>query len=96
LRYEDLDLGYLASGRHFHLSTFFLQSGLRDDAAMREVGLTTSLDTNDDPEDLWDGPITETLKYLDILMPNEREPASWKMNLVLRMQSASLLRWFHC
>jgi sugar/nucleoside kinase (ribokinase family) len=78
LRYEDLDLAYLASGRHFHLSSFFLQSGLRDDvpkllAAMRQAGLTTSLDTNDDPENAWEGPITETLEYLDILMPNERE-----------------------
>jgi sugar/nucleoside kinase (ribokinase family) len=78
LSYEDLDLAYLASGRHFHLSSFFLQSGLRDDvpkllAAMRSAGLTTSLDTNDDPEDLWDGPIAETLAHLDILMPNERE-----------------------
>jgi len=78
LRYEDLDLAYLASGRHFHLSSFFLQSGLRDDvpkllATMRSAGLTTSLDTNDDPEDLWDGPISETLAHLDILMPNERE-----------------------
>jgi sugar/nucleoside kinase (ribokinase family) len=78
LRYEDLDLAYLASGRHFHLSSFFLQSGLRDDvpkllATMRRAGLTTSLDTNDDPGDLWDGPIAETLAHLDILMPNERE-----------------------
>lgn len=78
LRYEDLDLAYLASGRHFHLSSFFLQSGLRDDvpkllATMRQAGLTTSLDTNDDPDDLWEGPITETLAHLDILMPNERE-----------------------
>jgi sugar/nucleoside kinase (ribokinase family) len=78
LRYKDLDLAYLASGRHFHLSSFFLQSGLRDDvpkllATMRAAGLTTSLDTNDDPEDLWDGPIAETLAHLDILMPNERE-----------------------
>jgi sugar/nucleoside kinase (ribokinase family) len=78
LRYEDLDLAYLASGRHFHLSSFFLQTSLRDDvpkllATMRAAGLTTSLDTNDDPEDLWDGPIAETLTHLDILMPNERE-----------------------
>jgi sugar/nucleoside kinase (ribokinase family) len=78
LRYDDLNLAYLASGRHFHLSSFFLQSGLRDDvpkllATMRSAGLTTSLDTNDDPEDLWDGPIAETLAHLDILMPNERE-----------------------
>jgi sugar/nucleoside kinase (ribokinase family) len=78
LRYEDLDLAYLASGRHFHLSSFYLQSGLRDDvpkllAAMHHAGLTTSLDTNDDPEDAWEGPIAETLGHLDILMPNERE-----------------------
>ena len=78
LRYEDLDLAYLASGRHFHLSSFFLQRGLRDDvpkllAAMHQAGLTTSLDTNDDPENLWEGPIAETLAHLDILMPNERE-----------------------
>jgi sugar/nucleoside kinase (ribokinase family) len=78
LRYEDLDLTYLASGRHFHLSSFFLQSGLRNDvpkllAAMHRAGLTTSLDTNDDPEDLWAGPLAETFAHLDILMPNERE-----------------------
>src|SRR5450432_874977 len=78
LRYEDLDLGYLASGRHFHLSSYFLQSGLREDvprllAEMRQAGLTTSLDTNDDPEDAWTGPIAETLAGVDILMPNERE-----------------------
>jgi sugar/nucleoside kinase (ribokinase family) len=78
LRYEDLDLAYLASGKHFHLSSFFLQRGLRNDvpkllAAMQQAGLTTSLDTNDDPENSWEGPIAETLAHLDILMPNERE-----------------------
>jgi sugar/nucleoside kinase (ribokinase family) len=78
LRYEDLDLDYLASGRHFHLSSFFLQRGLRDDvpkllSKMRAAGLTTSMDTNDDPEDAWQGPIAETLRELDLLMPNERE-----------------------
>jgi sugar/nucleoside kinase (ribokinase family) len=88
LRYEDLDLAYLASARHFHLSSFFLQSGLRDDvpkllAAMRRAGLTTSLDTNDDPEDAWEGPIAETLRHLDILMPNEREACRLANELVL-------------
>ena len=78
LRYEDLDLAYLASGTHFHLSSFFLQSGLRDDVPkllsnMRQAGLTTSMDTNDDPENRWQGPIAETLREVDILMPNERE-----------------------
>jgi sugar/nucleoside kinase (ribokinase family) len=78
LRYEDLDLDYLASGRHFHLSSFFLQSGLQADApkllnTMRQAGLTTSMDTNDDPAGTWRGPILETLRSIDVFMPNERE-----------------------
>lgn len=78
LRYEDLDLDYLASGRHFHLSSFFLQSGLQPDvprllAKMQQAGLTTSMDTNHDPADTWRGPVLDSLKHLNIFMPNERE-----------------------
>jgi sugar/nucleoside kinase (ribokinase family) len=78
LRFGDLDLDYLRSARHFHLSSFFLQHGLIDDvprllALLKEAGLSTSLDTNDDPTGTWSGPIAETLRYVDILMPNERE-----------------------
>jgi len=42
-------------------------------ALMKEAGLSTSLDTNDGPTGTWAGPIAETLRYVDILMPNERE-----------------------
>jgi len=78
LGFDDLDLDYLRSARHFHLSSYFLQSGLIDDvprllALLKEGGLTTSLDTNDDPSGTWSCPTAETLKYVDILMPNERE-----------------------
>jgi len=78
LRFEDLDLDYLRSARHFHLASFYLQSGLIDDvprllALMKEAGLTTSLDTNDDPSGSWAGPIAESLRHVDIVMPNERE-----------------------
>lgn len=78
LRFNDIDLDYLRNARHFHLSSFFLQRGLMDDvprllALLKEAGLTTSLDTNDDPTGTWSGPIAETLRYVDILMPNERE-----------------------
>jgi sugar/nucleoside kinase (ribokinase family) len=78
LRFPDLDLDYLRSARHFHLSSFYLQRGLIDDvprlfAILKEAGLTTSLDTNDDPAGRWQGPVVEALKYVDILMPNERE-----------------------
>lgn len=78
LRFEDLDLDYLASARHFHLSSLFLHRAMLDRIPelfrrMKEAGLTTSLDTNDDPEDRWAEPLNETLKYVDILLPNERE-----------------------
>ncbi|MGI8772712.1 MAG: carbohydrate kinase family protein [Acidobacteriaceae bacterium] len=78
LRLADLDVSYLSRSRHFHLSSFFLQRELRDDvprlfATLKQAGLTISLDTNDDPWDAWSGPIFESLRYVDILMPNERE-----------------------
>jgi sugar/nucleoside kinase (ribokinase family) len=78
LKVEDLDLTYLASSRHFHMSSLFLQRGLRADVPqlfrqMKSAGLTTSLDTNDDPDDRWDGVLEEILPYVDVLLPNERE-----------------------
>jgi sugar/nucleoside kinase (ribokinase family) len=40
---------------------------------MKSTGLTTSLDTNDDPDDRWDTILAEILPHVDILLPNERE-----------------------
>jgi sugar/nucleoside kinase (ribokinase family) len=78
LRFEDLNLDYLASARHFHLSSLFLQRKLLPDVPelfrrMKAAGLTTSLDTNDDPDDRWDGNLEKILAHVDILFPNERE-----------------------
>jgi sugar/nucleoside kinase (ribokinase family) len=78
LRVEDLDLDYLASARHFHLSSLFLQRELLPDVPelfrrMKSAGLTTSLDTNDDPDDGWAGGLEDILPHVDILLPNERE-----------------------
>lgn len=78
LRFEELDLEYITSARHFHMSSLFLHRGLREHIPelfrlAKSRGLSTSLDTNDDPEDLWEGPLAETLPYVDILLPNERE-----------------------
>lgn len=78
LRFDDLDLAYLASARHFHLSSYFLQTALKPDvprlfAHLKEAGLTISLDTNDDPSGAWDRSIVEALRFVDILLPNERE-----------------------
>lgn len=78
LTWNDLDLEHLADSRHFHVSSYYLQRGLRPRAPelfrrMKDAGLTTSLDTNDDPDDTWEGGLHETLRYVDIFMPNERE-----------------------
>jgi sugar/nucleoside kinase (ribokinase family) len=76
--WDDLDLDYLADSRHFHLSSYYLQSGLRprvDELLQRlkQSGLTISLDTNDDPADTWQGGLLDVLRHVDILLPNERE-----------------------
>jgi sugar/nucleoside kinase (ribokinase family) len=78
LNFEDLDFRYLTDSRHFHFSSFYLQRGLRDRAGeifqkIKAAGLTISLDTNDDPDDLWQRGLRECLSYVDIFLPNARE-----------------------
>ena len=78
LRFEEIDLDYLASARHFHMSSLFLQRELLPHVPelfrrMKSAGLTTSLDTNDDPDDRWDSGLEDILPHVDILLPNERE-----------------------
>lgn len=75
---RDLDVSWLRSSRHFHLSSLFLQRGLAPDLPglfreLKDAGLTLSLDTNDDPEDKWNGVLDELLDLVDILLPNEAE-----------------------
>lgn len=78
LTWDDLDLDYLADSRHFHLSSYYLQRALRPRIIelfrhMKSKGLTISLDTNDDPEDRWEGGLQEVLQHVDVFLPNERE-----------------------
>jgi sugar/nucleoside kinase (ribokinase family) len=73
-----LDLEYLCSSRHFHLSSLFLLKGVHKDLPglfrkIKQRGLTISLDTNDDPDDAWGGVLDELLPLVDVLLPNERE-----------------------
>lgn len=74
----DLDLAYLTSSRHFHLSSLFLQTGLQPGLPelfhqLKQAGLTTSLDTNDDPTGEWGGVLHQLLDKIDLLLPNEEE-----------------------
>jgi sugar/nucleoside kinase (ribokinase family) len=76
--WEDLDLDYLADSRHFHLCSYYLQRGLRPRVGelfqhLKSAGLTISLDTNDDPDDEWQGGLHDILRYVDVFLPNERE-----------------------
>jgi sugar/nucleoside kinase (ribokinase family) len=75
---DDLDMGYLTSGRHFHLSSLFLHKALGAQLPgvfrkLKAAGLTLSLDTNDDPDDRWGDPLGELLGLVDIFLPNDDE-----------------------
>ena len=65
-QYSDIDLGYVGSARHLHVSSFFLHRALRPRILdlFREAkgaGLSTFLDTNDDPENKWHRDLLEVL-----------------------------------
>ena len=78
LTVADLDFEFLLQARHFHLSSLYLQRGLGPNLPdllrrLKRAGLTISLDTNDDPDDLWGYPLSEVLPYVDIFLPSEDE-----------------------
>ncbi len=78
MQYSDIDMDYVRTARHLHLSSFYLHRALRPRILnlfqqAKEAGLTTSLDTNDDPENLWERDLLEVLKYVDVFFPNDRE-----------------------
>ncbi|HXY06386.1 MAG TPA: sugar kinase [Terriglobales bacterium] len=78
LTLADLDLDALCDTRLLHMSSYYLQKGLRPQVGklfrkLKAGGLTISLDTNDDPDDLWGGDLRDVLGYVDIFLPNARE-----------------------
>jgi ribokinase len=77
---DDLDETIFRSCRHWHLASYFLLRSLRSSwprwmQKCRKASLTTSLDTNWDPDNRWDG-VTEMLPYIDVFLPNEAEALS--------------------
>jgi sugar/nucleoside kinase (ribokinase family) len=78
LTLNDLDFEFLTDSGHFHLSSYYLQRGLRPHVGelfrrLKANGMTISLDTNDDPDDQWDGGLSDVLRYVDVFFPNIRE-----------------------
>jgi sugar/nucleoside kinase (ribokinase family) len=75
---EDIDFDFLSRARHMHFSNCFMQPGIRNDLTVlfrkaKELGLTTSFDTQWDPEEKWNLPLEDLLPYVDIFLPNIKE-----------------------
>lgn len=73
----ELDPGLLACCRNWHIAGYFLMRRIKPAwgsclALCREAGVTTSLDTNWDPEEHWEG-VLELLPMIDVFLPNEAE-----------------------
>jgi sugar/nucleoside kinase (ribokinase family) len=78
LKAADVTRDLLARARHLHVGHYFLLSRFHKHAARlfrtaKELGLTTSLDCNYDPEEKWDSGVRGVLRYTDIFFPNETE-----------------------
>ncbi len=75
---KDISDDFLRSARHLHHGSFFLHTNLRPAIPeifrrARELGLTTSLDTNWDPDEAWNSTLRETLPFTHVFLPNEQE-----------------------
>lgn len=75
---SDVDFDYISTARHMHMSSYYLQTGMQKGCPelfrrAKESGLTTSFDPDSDPSGNWDNSIFETLKYVDVFLPNETE-----------------------
>lgn len=68
----------LVRSRHLHVGHYFLLEKIHEQAprlfrTAKELGLTTSLDCNYDPKEIWNSGIRDVLRYVDIFFPNETE-----------------------
>ena len=75
---SDITPEILSTARHLHFSSYFLQPGFKDELPRlfkmaKEAGLTTSLDVQWDPDEVWALDLEKTLPFVDIFLPNEAE-----------------------
>ncbi len=76
-RAEDVAEKWMLQARHLHVASFFLQTALQPGLAglferAHALGLTTSLDTNWDPTEKWQG-LEAALAQTDVFFPNQVE-----------------------
>jgi sugar/nucleoside kinase (ribokinase family) len=75
---SDISDAMLGEFQHLHVSSFYLQEGLRPGLATlferaTRLGLTTSLDTGFDPAEQWGDDLHTVLRHTDVFLPNEVE-----------------------
>ncbi len=78
LREHDITDSMLEHATHLHVSSIFLQPGLKPDITTlfnraKRWGLTTSFDPQWDPAEKWDCAWEELLPYVDVFFPNLSE-----------------------
>ncbi|MTI87803.1 MAG: carbohydrate kinase family protein [Balneolaceae bacterium] len=64
--------------RHLHLSSIFLQKGIKKDLFKilehaKEHGMTVSVDPQWDPKEVWDIDVKRLVSAIDLFFPNEKE-----------------------
>ena len=78
LKIDDIPWESLNDFHHLHLSSYFLQKGIKEDIntifkKAKDAGLSTSLDLQYDPEETWEFDYESCLPFVDIFFPNEDE-----------------------
>ena len=81
LKISDVPRDIFDSSAHLHMTSFFLQRGLRPSFASlfrraRRKGLSTSFDPNTDPSQVWKSDVWDVISETDILFVNESEALS--------------------
>jgi sugar/nucleoside kinase (ribokinase family) len=75
---NDMNDSIFRKARHLHTSSVFFQPGIKNDLPeiMRRAkmhGMTTSMDTQWDPDEKWDIDLNSIFPNLDFFMPNQKE-----------------------
>ena len=101
LTINDIHEDALRQARHLHLSSYFLQPGLRPAVSTlfqraKALGLTTSFDPQWDPEEQWNFPAAEILPHVDVFLPNEKELLSLTHTPSMDQALVSLSDYAHC
>lgn len=75
---EDIDPEVFKAAKHIHISSIYMQSGVKRDLKKilelcKQNGVTTSLDSQWDPAEKWDLDWKTILPLVTVFMPNETE-----------------------